>query len=296
MADNSKERLTFMAVHAHPDDEVFGMGGTFARLSAEGVQTVLVTCTLGEVGEIVDPTLDEETKKDYATRLGEIRIVELQNSVAALGITELKLLGFRDSGMIGTEDNQNPASFWQANFDEAVKRLVKLIREFRPQVMATYGPFGGYGHPDHLQAHRVTVAAFDAAGDKRLYPEMGLEAWQSQKLYWSSLPRSFFRRVSEEMRAQGIEGPWNNPEMETDEWGDPDSEVTTIYHAEDYVDQKMEAFRAHKTQIAPDNFMFVIPAERRREGLGVEWYTLAKNKLPDYQPAGEENDLFAGIG
>ena len=295
MADNNNEQLTFMTVHAHPDDEVFGTGGTLARLSDEGVRTVLVTSTLGEVGEIVDPDLDEATKQDYFTRLGEIRIEELKASVEALGVSELRLLGFRDSGMAGTADNENPASFWRAPFDEAVKRLVAYIREFKPQVIATYNQFGGYGHPDHVQAHRVTTIAFEAAGDKRMYPELGLEPWQPSKLYYSVLPRSFFRRVSEEMRKQGINGPWNNPEMETDEWGDPEEQITTQFDVSDYVEQKINAFRAHKTQIAPDNFMFVIPEDWRREGLGQEWFSLVRNILPFSGNGSIERDLFAGL-
>ncbi len=295
MSDIKNEPLTFMAVHAHPDDEVFGTGGTLARLSAEGVRTVLVTCTLGEVGEIVDPDLDEATKQEYFSKLGQIREQELRTACAALGVSELQLLGFRDSGMLGTEDNNNPACFWQAKFDEAVKRLVKLIREFKPQVLATYEHFGGYGHPDHLQAHRVTTIAFDVAGDKRFYPELGLEPWQVAKLYYTVIPRSFFARLSEEMRAQGIDGPWNNPEMDTDSWGDPDTEITTQFEVGDYVDSKMNAFRAHKTQIAPNNFMFVIPEQRRREGLGSEWFKLAKSNLPTTTTDGLEKDLFNGL-
>lgn len=296
MGDNEKEPLTFMAVHAHPDDEVFGTGGTLARLSAEGVRTILVTSTLGEVGEIVDPDLDEIGKQETFAKLGQVREKELRASVAALGVSELRLLGFRDSGMIGTEDNNNPDSFYRANFDEAVKRLVKLIRELKPQVLTTYDPFGGYGHPDHVQAHRVALVAYDVAGDARFYPDLELPSWQPSKLYFTAISRSFFQRVAEEMRAQGIDGPWNNPEMETDTWGIPDEEITTVFDVRDYVNQKIDAFRAHKTQIAPNNFMFVIPEERRREGLGYESFVLHRSKVPaTYAEGTKEADLFAGL-
>jgi N-acetyl-1-D-myo-inositol-2-amino-2-deoxy-alpha-D-glucopyranoside deacetylase len=299
MASKEKtENLTFMAVHAHPDDEVFGSGGTFARLSREGVHTVLVTGTLGEHGEIVDPEMDEETRQATFPRLGEVREVELRNAVAALKISELRLLGFRDSGMVGTPENAAPESFHQANFDEAVKRLVKIIREEKPQVIATYEPFGGYGHPDHIQAHRVTVVAFEAAGNPRFYPELELEPWKPSKLYYMAFPRSFFQKMAQEAREKGIEGPWNNPEMDTDSWGVPDEEITTRLDVSGYVEQKMAAFRAHKTQIAPNNFMFVIPEDMRPMALGYEHFVLARNNVPGYEPLrGEalEEDLFGGL-
>ncbi len=295
MSATPKEPLTFMAVHAHPDDEVFGTGGTLARLSAEGVRTVLVTSTLGENGEIVDPDLDDAAKQAMFPRLGEVREKELAGSVAALGIKELRLLGFRDSGMAGTPENDDPRSFFRATFDEAVKRLVKIIRELKPQVMATYDPFGGYGHPDHVQAHRVARIAFEAAGDPRMYPDLGLDAWQPSKLYYAVIARSFFQKAAAEMRAKGIDGPWNNPEMETDEWGIPDDKITAIYDVREYVDNKLAAFKAHRTQIAPNNFMFVIPEEARREGLGVEHFVLAQSNLPPLAPGQKEIDLFAGL-
>jgi N-acetyl-1-D-myo-inositol-2-amino-2-deoxy-alpha-D-glucopyranoside deacetylase len=295
MSDTQKEPLTFMAVHAHPDDEVFGTGGTLARLSAEGIRTVLVTSTLGENGEIVDPDLDDAAKEAMFPRLGEVREKELAGSVAALGVKELRLLGFRDSGMAGTPENDDPRSYYRTTFDEAVKRLVKIIREVKPQVMATYDPFGGYGHPDHVQAHRVTRIAFEAAGEPRMYPELGLATWQPSKLYYAVIARSFFQRAAAEMRARGIDGPWNNPEMETDEWGIPDDKITTVYDVRDYVDNKLAAFKAHRTQIAPNNFMFVIPEESRREGLGVEHFVLAQSSLPPLAPGQKEIDLFAGL-
>ncbi|MDB5082417.1 MAG: N-acetyl-D-myo-inositol-2-amino-2-deoxy-alpha-D-glucopyranoside deacetylase [Chloroflexi bacterium] len=295
MSSLQNEPLTFMAVHAHPDDEVFGTGGTFARLSAEGVRTVLVTSTLGENGEIVDPALDEAAKQGMFPRLGEVREQELAGSVAALGVSDLRLLGFRDSGMVGTPENDDPRSYYRATFDEAVKRLVKIIREVKPQVVVTYEPFGGYGHPDHVQAHRVTRVAYDAAGDARMYPDLGLEAWEPSKLYYTVISRSFFQRAAAEMRARGIDGPWNNPEMDTDVWGVSDDKITTVFDVRDYVPQKMAAFAAHKTQIAPNNFMFILPEETRREGLGYEYFMLAHSNLPAATSGEKEQDLFAGL-
>src|SRR5579863_7374441 len=149
-----------MAVHAHPDDECSN-GGTLARYSAEGCNTVLVTCTNGEEGEIVDPDMDVETIKP---RLGDVRLGELNAAVGVLGIRHLEVLGYRDSGMVGTPANDDPRSFNRADPDEATRRLVALMRRYRPHVVYTYDENGGYGHPDHLMAHRTTVAAFDASG------------------------------------------------------------------------------------------------------------------------------------
>ena len=280
-----------------PDDEVFGTGGTLARLGHEGVRTVLVTCTGGELGEIVDPDMDDAQKAATFPILGEVRKKELDAAAASLNVHELRRLGYHDSGMAGTEGNSDPASFHQANFDEAIKKLVKLIRELKPQVMVTYDPFGGYGHPDHVQAQRIAVIAFEAAGEPRLYPDLELPAWQPQKLYYTAISREFFKQVAETMRAQGVDGPWNNPEMDTDEWGTPEKEITTVYDAREYVDNKIAAFRAHKTQIAPNNFMFVIPEEWRKEGIGYEHFVLERTKNLDYTlpTEGKETDLFAGL-
>ncbi len=297
MVNNKDEQLTFMAVHAHPDDEVFDTGVTFARLASEGVRTVLITATRGECGEIVDPEMSEAEKQETFRKLGQVREQELKNAAAALNVSELHFLDFRDSGMAGTEDNQNPACFHQANMSEAVRRLVKYIREFRPQVIASYDPWGGYGHPDHVQTHRVTTLAFDVAGDARFYPDLGLEAWQPLKLYYTVLPLTWIKNNIEELKRRGVDGPWNNPAMESETWGTPDELVTTRFDGRDFIDNKVAAFRAHKTQISPDNFMLVMPEDMRRDGLGVEYFSLAKSKLPQTtQPEGaQEEDLFAGI-
>ena len=290
-------QLTFMAVHAHPDDEIFGTGGTFARLSHEGVQTVLITATRGEAGEIFDPNMSEEEKTYTFAHLAEVRERELAAAVAALGISQQRYLDYRDSGMVGTADNANPASFHQAVLDEAVKRLVRYIREFKPQVMATYDPWGGYGHPDHVQAHRVAVIAYEAAGDKRFYPELELEAWQPSKLYYTAFARSMFQKSVKMMKERNLDGPWNNPQMDTDEWGVPDEVITTIFDVRDYMEQKRAAVRAHRTQMAPDNFMLILPDDLARDALGYESFILNRtaNGL-NKPPAGhQEDDLFAGL-
>ncbi len=177
------EKRTLLAVHAHPDDECIGTGGILARYAAEGARTVLVTCTDGAVGEISDPSLATPDN------LAEVRSKELDESVRILNVSRLVKLGYRDSGMAGTVDNDNPASFNQANIDEAIERVVKVVREEHPQVVVTYDERGGYGHPDHIRAHQVAVAAFAAAGDASRYPAAG-PAWAPSKPYSSVVARS----------------------------------------------------------------------------------------------------------
>jgi N-acetyl-1-D-myo-inositol-2-amino-2-deoxy-alpha-D-glucopyranoside deacetylase len=294
MTEIQQHQPTFMAVHAHPDDEVFGTGGTFALLSERGYRTVLVTATLGEEGEIVDPELDDAAKQAMFPRLAEVRRKELQGSVEALKISDSRILGYRDSGMAGTAANNHPESFHQANFNEAVKRLVAIIREVRPQVIATYDAFGGYGHPDHIQSHRITVVAFDAAGDPRCFPELEHEAWQPSKLYYTAIPRSSIIQMVKAAKAAGTPGPWDNPEMNFEAMGTPDELITTRIDVRDYFANKMQAFRAHRTQIDLANFMFNMPTERLHDAFGYEHFVLVRS-IPT-QPAGVvEQDLFAGI-
>jgi N-acetyl-1-D-myo-inositol-2-amino-2-deoxy-alpha-D-glucopyranoside deacetylase len=255
---------------------------------------VLVTATLGEEGEIVDPALDDAAKQAMFPRLAEVRRGELHASVAALKISDSRVLGYRDSGMAGTAANNHPQSFYQANFSEAVKRLVAIIREIRPQVIATYDAFGGYGHPDHIQSHRITVVAFDAAGDPRCFPELESEAWQPLKLYYTTLPRSYIIQAIRAAKAAGTPGPWDNPSMNFEAVGTADELITTRIDVRDYYENKMQAFRAHKTQINLDSFMFNMPDEQLREAFGYEHFVLARSILPKH--AGViEHDLFVGL-
>src|ERR1700730_17747593 len=192
---------TLLAVHAHPDDECIGTGGVLARYAAEGVRSVLVTCTDGAVGEISDPALATPDN------LAEVRSHELDESVRILNVSRLVNLGYRDSGMAGTADNDNPASFNQANLDDAVEQVVKVMRAEQPQVVVTYDERGGYGHPDHIRAHQVAVAAFAASGDAACFPLAG-PVWAPSKLYYKVFPRSDMVRFSERLREAGIEPPF----------------------------------------------------------------------------------------
>src|SRR5260370_1216362 len=261
------EQRTLVAVHAHPDDECIGTGGILARYGAEGVRTVLVTCTDGAVGEISDPALATPEN------LVEVRARELDASVRLLGIKRLVKLGYRDSGMAGTTDNDNPASFHQASFDEAVERVVAVVRAERPQVIVTYDERGGYGHPDHVRAHQVAVAAFDAAGDASRYPAAG-PAWAPTKLYYNVFPRSSTQRFAERMREAGIAAPFARQSDEAIAEGkDPpfgvaDDRVTTTIDVWGYVDLKGAALEAHARQRAPEQFFM-----RRPQSLVAEFFS-----------------------
>jgi LmbE family N-acetylglucosaminyl deacetylase len=181
--------------------------------------------------------------------------------------------------MAGRSSNQHPASFHRAVFDEAVKKVVALIRELKPQVIVTYDAFGSYGHPDHIQAQRVANAAFEAAAEPRCFPELGLPAWQVAKLYYTALPRSFMVQAMEEGRKSGVPGPWDNPAMNASLMGTPDELITTRVDVRKYLDHKLAAANAHKTQIAPDNFIFTMPAEQREQFFGYENFVLARQAI-----------------
>ncbi len=284
----SSPARVLMAVHAHPDDECLGTGGILARYGAEGVRTVLVTCTDGAVGEISDPALATPEN------LAEVRARELDESVRILGISRLAKLGYRDSGMQGTADNDNPASFHQADFDGAVAKVVRLMREERPDVVVTYDENGGYGHPDHIRAHQVTVAAFEAAGDPKRFPDAG-PPWSPAKLYYAVIARSGFKRFGELLREAGIEPPFP---ARSDEGGDTgptfgvsDDRVTTIVDIHKYVDTKRSALAAHATQMGQEQFFMRLPPALFGEIFGRETFQLISGP----SSGSPEDDLFSGL-
>src|SRR4051795_10821515 len=205
---SSDRRL--LLIHAHPDDEAINNGATMARYVAEGAQVTLLTCTLGEEGEILVPELSQ-LAADQADQLGGYRISELAAAMAALGITDTRWLGgagrYRDSGMMGAPANEHPRAFWNADLDEAVGHAVAVVREVRPQVLVTYDEKGGYGHPDHIQAHRVAMAAVDAAADPAYRPELG-GAWQVAKVYWCAMPRSVVQQGIDALAEMGEQSPF----------------------------------------------------------------------------------------
>lgn len=284
-----------LLVHAHPDDEVLGSGATMARYAAAGAHVTLVTCTLGEEGEILVADL-AHLAADQQDALGDHRIGELADSCAALGVTDHRFLGgpgrWRDSGMMGVPSNERPDVFWQADVDEAALELVQVIREVRPQVLITYDDNGGYGHPDHIQAHRVTVRAFDAAGDPSFAPEVG-QPWQPSKLYYTAFPKSVLQAGIDHLKAQGDTDFFGVDSADDLPFGVPDDQITTEIDARDFLDAKMDAMRAHATQIALDGPFFALSNNVGQQTMGVEHFILVRGERAS--TTGREADLFEGV-
>ncbi len=287
-----------LLVHAHPDDETIGTGATMARYAAENALVTLVTCTLGEEGEILVPEL-EHLASDRDDGLGQHRIGELAAAMEALRVTDHRFLGgpgrWRDSGMMGTTQNARPDVFWQADLTEAVRELVAVVRETRPQVLVTYDENGGYGHPDHIQAHRVAVAAFDAAGDPAFAPEVG-EPWQIAKLYYNGMPKSVLQAGIDALRESGQESFFGVESADDLPFGWPDETVTTEIDARDQLEAKTAAMRAHKSQISVDGPFFALSNGVGQRAFGREFYRLVRGEPgPADAEHGRESNLFAGL-
>jgi mycothiol S-conjugate amidase len=285
-----EDRLCLLTVHAHPDDEASKGAGTVARYSDDGVRTVLVTCTGGEAGDILNPAADEPHVR---ADLGAVRRSELEESARILGYSALHLLGYRDSGMPGTDANNHSDSFAAADFDEAVGRLVRIIREERPQVVVTYGEdHSGYPHPDHIRVHDISVAAFDAAGDPDRYPEAGLP-WQPLKLYYNHWSRARLVALHQAHLDRGEESPYARwLERSEPEKGPP----TTRIDVSDQLPRRRAALLAHRTQIDPESFWMRLPDEVVRQVFPWEEFTLARSLVDNGVPPGDlEDDLFAGL-
>ncbi len=282
------QQLCLMTVHAHPDDEASKGAATVARARADGVRSVLVCCTGGEQGEILNPAMDTPEVRE---RLAEVRMEELADSMAVIGYDDLVLLGYRDSGMAGDPANDDPRCFARADHDEAVGRLVRAIREYRPQVLVIYGDDQrGYPHPDHLRVHEIGVAAFEAAGDPQAFPDEG-DPWQPLKLYYTVWSKARILAAHERFLALGLESPF------TDEWferPDQDDRITTSVDISDFADVRPRALLAHRTQIDPDSTMwFGLPPEEDRTVHPYDEYVLARCLVESPLP---EDDLFAGVG
>ncbi|MGJ6961198.1 N-acetyl-1-D-myo-inositol-2-amino-2-deoxy-alpha-D-glucopyranoside deacetylase [Streptosporangium sp. G11] len=349
-----------MLVHAHPDDETIGSGATMARYAAEGAHVTLVTCTLGEEGEVIPPEL-AHLAADRDDTLGEHRIGELAAACAALGVTDHRFLGgpgrWRDSGMMGVASNHRKDAFWQADLDEAAGELARIIREVRPQVLVTYDENGFYGHPDHIQAHRVAWRAVELAADPEFAPpgeaheeaadeasgekhgqaadeasgagrgeaagEAAGEAsaekrgeargkapgedgpWRVAKFYHTAIPRSVLYRTEEAMREGGA--PFLVESVDDMPFGCADKDVSTEIDARAHVGRKIEAMRAHATQISVNPPWFALSNNVGQEVLGVEHFIL-RSGVPGPagpgapvevgglgEPYDREDDLFAGI-
>ncbi len=288
-----------LLVHAHPDDETTSTGAAMARYAAEDAQVTLVTCTLGEEGEVLVRALAQLAAAE-GDQLGGYRYHELSRAMAELGVTDYRILGgpgrWRDSGMMGLPENDRPRAFWQADLTEATRELVAVVREVRPQVLVTYDENGGYGHPDHIQAHRVAMAAVDAAADPSFEPSAG-PAWSVPKVYWTVLPRSAIQRGIDEMIAAGESGFFGVTSADDLPFVVDDELVAATLDVRKFLPAKVAAMRAHASQIAADGPFFALMDKIGEDAFGLEHYRLVRGERgPGDGPDGRETDLFAGLG
>ncbi len=284
-----------LIVHAHPDDETIGTGATMAKYVAEGAQVTLVTCTLGEEGEVLVPDL-AHLAADQNDALGTHRIGELTDAMALLGVTDFRFLGgagkYRDSGMMGVPSNDRPDSFWRADLLAAATDLCEIIREVRPQVVATYDDFGGYGHPDHIQAHRVTHYAISLAESPSFRPDLG-PAWSPSKVYWTAFPRSRMVEGIKKLQEAGDDSEFANMDPDNLPFVCDDELITTAIEGSAYMDAKYAALAAHKTQITAESGFFALSNNLGMEVFATEHFRLARGSS---HPSGQyEDDLFAGL-
>ena len=279
-----------LLVHAHPDDETINNGATMAYYADRGAQVTLITCTRGEEGEILVPELTHLASSNE-DRLGQHREGELRDAMKVLGIKDHRFLGapnrmWRDSGMMGAEANNRSDVFWMADIDEAAKYLIEVIEEVRPHVLVTYDEIGGYGHPDHIQAHRVAMRAAEKCRSG---------GWEIPKIYWNTIPISVIKQGIEAMKGTGNQF-FGVEKAEDFPFAQPDELVSTVINAEDFADKKMEAMRAHPTQISVDGPFFALSDNLGFKVWGKEFYRLVHGKKSaPFDGDGRETNLFAGI-
>ena len=302
MTQNDRRMLL---VHAHPDDETISNGATMAKYVEDGAQVTLITCTAGEEGEVLVPALAHLASSDQ-DRLGEHRVGELAEAMKILGVTDHRFLGgyghFRDSGMKWGEDGHataaddtGPDTFWHADLTDAANLLVEIIRTEKPQVVVTYDEFGGYGHPDHVQAHRVATYAVALAAAPSYRRELGA-AWDVPKVYWSAMSASRMGEGIRQLRESGdltsFEGmdPDNLPPFAV-----ADADLTSAVDGDAYVDRKMDALRAHATQVEVDGPFFALSNNVGNKVWATEFYRLVKGTVGPIGDSGFEEDLFAGL-
>lgn len=276
-----------LLVHAHPDDETINNGATMAHYVDLGASVTLITCTRGEEGEILVPELSH-LASTATDKLGEHRISELTDAMKELGVTDFRFLAegkklYRDSGMMGTEPNNRPDVFWQADIDEATQYLVSVIDEVKPHVLITYDEIGGYGHPDHIQAHRIAMLAAEKS------------SWQIQKIYWNTMPKSVIAESMAKMKELGSDF-FGAESVDDLPFAKDDEFVTTLIDGNSQVEKKMAAMKAHVTQISTDGPFFALSNNLGLQVWGDEYYTLVRGeKSGPFDGNGRERDLFAGI-
>lgn len=275
---------SILAVFAHPDDEAFGTGGTLACYAASGADVYLVCATRGEAGEISDPS--------FATpeTLGEVREDELRCAAETVGVKELIFLDYRDSGMEGTPENDHPDAFVNAPRDEVIPSLVGIMRRLRPDIVVTFEPYGGYGHPDHIAIHQHTVAAFHSAANPEEFPDLG-PVWQAKRLFYTAIPRSFFLEMRTQMDRLGMDTSdferFDDPKV-----GWPDELVNVSINISDTVEDKWDALECHRTQFGPSNLFRRLPDEQVKKLMSVEHFALA---WPEPEEGEKFFDLFDGL-
>ena len=276
-----------LLVHAHPDDETINNGATMAHYIDLGASVTLITCTRGEEGEILVPELSH-LASTATDKLGEHRISELTDAMKELGVTDFRFLAegkklYRDSGMMGTEPNNRPDVFWQADIEEATQYLVSVIDEVKPHVLITYDEIGGYGHPDHIQAHRIAMLAAEKS------------SWQIQKIYWNTMPKSVIAESMAKMKELGSDF-FGAESVDDLPFAKDDQFVTTLIDGNSQVEKKMAAMKAHVTQISTDGPFFALSNNLGLQVWGDEYYTLVRGeKSGPFDGNGRERDLFAGI-
>ena len=287
---------TLMAVHAHPDDESSGTGGILRLAAMQGHTTVLVTCTNGELGEVKDASLqlNPEARPEDRARLGAVRLRELETAAAILGVTHLHPLGYHDSGMDGSDDNRAAHAFVNADADDVTGRLVSLIRGHRPDVVITYDENGGYGHPDHIMAHRMTMAALEAADNRERFPDAGAP-WRTPKVYYTAWARSEMMRVFKLLHFLGRDTPLKDPSFDPNSLGCPDHLITTRINVQSVMRDKWRALFAHKSQMGERNFFWTFMQLTGRWLYRYE--SLRRVRSPAFPASAlePESDLFAGL-
>ena len=286
MAD--KQRC-LLALHAHPDDESSKGAGTMARYAEEGVRVALVCATDGAEGEILNPRMDKPGIKE---RMVELRKAELETACDILGVSVVYHLGYRDSGMPESEANKHPNNFWNADHDEAVGKLVEIIRSERPEVVLCYDESKGYEHPDHIRIYEWGTEAFHAAGDPERFPDRGAPWTPSKLYYFATFTKKRFQTLNDAATAEGLESPFIGWLENWDSIGFEEPRIDASIDCADYIELRSKALLAHATQIDPDSFWFAIPDDMVKKFYPWEDYTLIHSTVDSSLP---EDDLFAGI-